>query len=213
MNRIFLITRPKHDETTHYLFYWGSEVLKIAEKKGIQVLDLQKKRANKKDLASIIKKKRPLLCFLNGHGGPDFITGHLNEVLIKLGENEKVLESKIVYALSCQSAKKLGAGSVKKGAIAYIGYNEDFVFAFEQGKLARPTEDKTAGLFLKPSNQLIISLLKGHTVESAYKKSQELFMKNIRKLLTSESLDSSDVKYLWWDMRHQVCLGDKRGTF
>jgi len=188
--------------------------LRIAKKKGIQVLDLQKKRANKKELVSIIKKKHPLLCFLNGHGGPDFVAGHSNEILVKLGENEEILNSKIVYALSCQSAKKLGIGSIKKGTIAYIGYDEDFVFTFKQGKLTRPAEDETASLFFKPSNQLIISLLKGHTIEFAYNKSQELFMKNIRKLLTSESpVDSSDAKYLWWDMRHQVCLGDKKATF
>jgi len=189
-------------------------VLKSTAKKNIQVLDLQKKRANKKELVSIIKKKQPLLCFFNGHGGPDFITGHSNEILIKFGENEKILKSKIVYALSCQSAKRLGLESIKKGTIAYIGYKEDFVFVFDQEKVFNPVKDATAKLFLEPSNQLIISLIKGHTADFAYKKSQNLFRENIQKLLTSESsVDSSYISYLWWDMRHQVCLGDKNAVF
>ena len=57
MSKVFLITRPKYDITTHYLFYWSDKVLKSTAKKNIQVLDLQKKRANKKELVSIIKKK------------------------------------------------------------------------------------------------------------------------------------------------------------
>lgn len=55
MNKIFLITRPKHDPITHYLFYWSTKVIKLAKEKGIQVLDLQRERANKKELTSIIK--------------------------------------------------------------------------------------------------------------------------------------------------------------
>lgn len=214
MSKVFLITRPKYDETTHCLFYWSDKVLKLAKGKGIQVLDLKKGRANRKELTSIIKKKQPLLCFFNGHGGPDFVAGDSDEILVKLGENEEVLESKIVYALSCQSAKKLGIGSVKKGTIVYIGYNEDFVFVFNQGRLSSPIEDMTAKLFLGPSNQLVVSLLKGHSASFAYKKSQASFRKNIQKLLTSESsIDSSYLRYLWWDMRHQVCLGDGDAVF
>ena len=68
MNKIFLITRPKHDEATHYLFYWSKKVIELAKRKGIQVLDLQKGRANEKELTSVIKKKEPHFIFLNGHG-------------------------------------------------------------------------------------------------------------------------------------------------
>ena len=214
MNRIFLITRPKYDETTHYLFYWSEKAIELAKRKGIQVLDLQKERANEKELTSIVKKKEPYFIFLNGHGSSNSITGHNSEVLIKTGNNEKLLKSKIVYALSCQSGKRLGPKSVKNGTVAYIGYNDYFVFVFDQEKISKPLDDSIAKLFLEPSNQIAIGILKGNKIKEAYRKSQRLFAKNIQKLLTSESSpDSVYIKYLLWDMRHQVCLGDKEAVF
>jgi len=189
-------------------------VIELAKRKGIQVLDLQKERANRKELTSIIKKKQPFFIFLNGHGGANFVAGDEDEVLIKAGDNEGLLKSKLVYALSCQSAKGLGPKSVKKGAISYIGYDDDFVFVFDQAKIYRPLEDLTAKLFFDPSNQIVISLLKGHETGDAYKRSQGVFMKNIQSLLTSESsVDSVYLRYLLWDMQHQVCLGDKEAVF
>ncbi len=46
MNRILLITRPKHDVTVRYLFYWSKEIIELANKKGIKVLNLEQGRAN-----------------------------------------------------------------------------------------------------------------------------------------------------------------------
>lgn len=214
MNKIFLITRPRYDETTHYLFYWSKKIVELAKRKGIQTLDLQKERANKKEFVSIIAKKQPLLCFFNGHGDANLILGHQNEILVKANENEELLKGKIIYALSCKSAKVLGIKSVKKGTVAYIGYNDDFVFLYDETKISRPLDDNDAKLFLEPSNQIAVGLLKGHRTGFAYQKSQELFRKNIQELLTNESsIDSMYIRYLWWDMRHQVCLGDKETVF
>lgn len=214
MNKIFLITRPKHDETTHYLFNWSKKVIELAKKKRIPILDLSKTRANKKELVSMLRKRRPLFVFLNGHGGSNFIAGHDNETLIKAGDNEGLLKSKLVYTLSCKSAKGLGPKSVKGGAITYMGYDDDFVFVIDQRKITQPLQDSTAKLFFEPSNQLAISVLKGHKTGQAYGRSQRLFLKNIQSLLTSEaSPDSLYLRYLLWDMQHQVCLGDKEAVF
>ena len=62
-----------------------------------------------------------------GHGSPDCVTGGNREVLVKVGENENILDSTIVHSLSCSSASILGPKSVKAGAKAFIGYNQDFV--------------------------------------------------------------------------------------
>ncbi len=212
MNKILLITRPKYDDTTHYLFHWAKKIIDLANKKGIQVLDLKEERANKKEFESILSKKQPLLIFLNGHGNMDRIAGQNGNVLIKVGDNEIILKSKIVYALSCKSGKVLGPASVNKGAVSYIGYNDDFIFCFEEGKFARPLDDETAKLFLEPSNYIVESLLKGHSVESAHNRSQQLYKKNIQKLLVSNA-SSESIPYLFWDMNHQVCLGSGRDVF
>lgn len=78
-------------------------------------------------------------------------------------------------------------------------------------KRGHPLADKTAELFLEPSNQVAISLLKGRTVGEAQQNSKKSFLRNIQKLLTSESTpeDSSALRYLLWDMQHQVCLGNQ----
>lgn len=214
MDRIFLITRPRYDETTYYLFSWSQEIIDLAKKKGIQVLDLAKQRANKKELTGIISKKQPSFIFFNGHGDTDYISGQDNEVLVKVGANEKLLISKIIYALSCKSARELGPRSIKIGAVAYLGYNDDFIFMYNSEKISRPLSDNLAALFLKPSNQLVRSLLKGHSAEGSYKRSKDLFIRNIQELLTSEASPYGyTLPYLMWDVEHLVCLGDRNASF
>lgn len=212
MSGTLLVTRPKHDDTTHYLFHWAQEIIKFAKEKGIKVLDLDKERANRKELESVVAKMRPSFIFFNGHGSADSIAGCDDKILVQAGDNEKILEAKSIYALSCSSAKKLGPASIKIGAKAYLGYNDVFIFSYEPDKISRPFDDETAELFLGPSNQLVISILKGHTIGESYNRSQKSFLQNIQKLVTSESSDSSLIPYLLWDKMHQVCLGDKKAT-
>lgn len=208
MNKIFLITRPKYDATTHYLFNWAQEIVDLATKKLFNVLDVQKDRVNKKELASIISKKQPSFIFFNGHGGDDCVCGHDNEVLFKITENENLLRSEIVYALSCKSGKKLGPECVKDSVKSYIGYDEDFIFFVDDDKMTKPLEDDTAKKFLYPANYVARCILKGHTVEDSCRRSRNLFRENMQKLLSAGS-SSELVPYLLWDMKHQICLGDK----
>ena len=88
MNKILLITRPRHDITVRYLFYWAKKIIEFAEKKQFSVLDLKNERANQKELTSMLQKKEPSLVFLNGHGDDNSIMGHDNEILIAVGKNE-----------------------------------------------------------------------------------------------------------------------------
>lgn len=208
MDKTILVTRPDHDITTRYLFYWAKEVLFLAEKKCFRVFDLKKDKASQKEFESRVKKHNPGLIFVNGHGREDRICGYNNKFLVKVGKNEKTLSDKTVYALSCQSASKLGKESVRNGTLSYIGYLKDFIFCYDEHKISRPTEDKIAKLFLEPSNQVVISLIKENTAKESSKKSKDFFFKNIQKVLSSDSSKefSYCAKYLWWDMKNQVCL-------
>jgi len=215
MNKILLITRPDHDITTRYLSIWSEKITELADKKNISVLDLKRKKANKKEFKSRISKMKPLLVVFNGHGGNNYVAGYDNEVLIKSGNNERLLKSKIVYAVSCKSAAGLGPKSITAGTLTYIGYTGDFIFCHDTHKIARPLDDKIVKLFLEPSNQVVISLIKGNTGKEASNRSKKFFLRNIQKLLSSEALPESNqyAKFLWWDMKHQVCLGDKDAQF
>lgn len=211
MKHKLLIIRPNFDLTTRYISAWAKKIIEFAKTKRNTILDLDKSRANRKEFESIIKKNNPSLVFFNGHGDYDVICGQDNEELARVGENEKLLKSKIVYALSCRSGKLLGPSCVKFGAKAYIGYDEDFIFLYDENKRAHPEQDKTAKMFLESSNQAMISLLKNNTPKTAHINSKQSFSKKIKKLLTSQSttLESSAVRYLIWDMQHQVCCEKK----
>ncbi len=182
-----------------------------ASKKGANIIDLHKKKATRSEFEGRIKKTNPSLVILNGHGDEDCVTGHDNEVLVKAGENEDLLKNRITYAVSCNSAKKLGPSCIDKKT-AYIGYKESFIFNIDRRYFSRPLEDRRAARFLNASNQVALSLIKGHTAAEATARSQALFKQAIRSLLTSTNTDPQsldDMKNLLWNMRHLVCLGAK----
>lgn len=187
MLKVLVITRPSYDVTTNYLYHWSKKVLSQAEKSLYRVVDLLRERANRNELVSVIKKTKPDLICLNGHGDSQSVTGQDNDVLVSASINAYVLKDTITYALSCRSAKTLGLVAVKNGARAYIGYREDFVFMYEQPKISHPLEDKTAELFLAPAYLLMTSLIKGNKTETAYQRSQEAYRNNIKSMLTSNA--------------------------
>lgn len=209
-----VVTQPNHDYTTRYISAWAEELCRIAVSKGHHAVKLKGNRATRKELESVVNKVNPRLLFLNGHGSDDSVRGQDNEVLVQLGVNESILKSALVYALSCRSASILGKKSVESGTISYLGYTEDFIFMYDVSKRTRPLEDKTAGLFLDPSNLLVSSLLKGHTAEGSLHKSKSAYRRTLLKLLTSEASAESNsyLPLLLWDMNHQVCLGDQTAT-
>lgn len=208
-----LIVRPRHDITTNYLFEWNKPIIKIAEEKGISFSDFGDKKAVRTEIEAFIKKRNPGIILFNGHGDENTIYGYRNEALIKLGTNEDLLSDKLVYALSCDSARKLGKGIKHKNG-AFIGYSNKFIFLIDENKSSSPLQDNMAGLFLEPSNEIGISLLKGNTAKEAHRKSQEMFGKKIKSLLTSEAIEMKDaVPWLIWDRQFQQMCGNPDSKF
>lgn len=210
MMRRMLITRPNYDRTTKYISEWAKKVIKVAKEKSYEVFDLDGKRANRKDFESMIRKLKPSFLFLNGHGNTDVVTGQNDEPLVQANVNEDILTGIVTYALSCSSGKVLGPKAIERGATAYIGYREEFIFLFDETRRTQPIMDKLAAHFFEPSNQVAVALLKGHTAKEAHENSKGYFGRGIHKLLTSQATDQESVaiRYLFWDMQHQVCLGN-----
>ncbi len=206
-----LVTRPQHDITTHYISSWAQEVIDLANKKSVDVIDLCKEKANKKELIGRIKKVLPSIIFLNGHGTDSAIKGHDNEILIEVGSNGEVLSGSITYALSCSSAKVLGSKVARQKNTAFIGYSDEFIFAIDNNFVSRPEEDPRAKLFKESSNQIVASLLKGRTAEEAVERSKKTFIEHHASLVASTTDQDSLItaQCLWWNMKHQVCLGDE----
>lgn len=179
-----------------------------ARAKHNDVVDLEGRKATRMRFLGILRKRSPKFVFLNGHGNERVVGGHDDEVLLDM--DERAVAGKVVYARACRSAKELGPQAVNHGAAAFIGYDEDFIFVVNEAVSTRPTADDVAGMFLEPSNQTALSLLRGNTAMEANMRSKERFAANIQKLLLrgpSED-DYYAIRHLLWDLRHQVCLGD-----
>lgn len=201
-----LLTRPSYETTTNYLFAWNQKIVDTAKIKKLDITDLSKEKATKKKLTEVIMKNKPDLVLLNGHGAPDLITGQNNEILIKTGVNENILKGTDVYAFSCETGKILGPASIASGAKSYIGYDEPFVFITTKGKERKPLEDKRAAYFLNPAIEVSLTLMNGETPMKASKKSKNAIMKTVRNLISSGKKEAYLVRYLLWNLKHQVCL-------
>ncbi|MFH1192329.1 MAG: hypothetical protein V1655_02535 [bacterium] len=205
-----IVTRPQHDITTKYLSSWAGEIIDFAKKKGIEICDLSKEKANKSEFEGRVEKLNPEIVFLNGHGDDGNVAGHDNIELVNVNKNYKILNNKITYALSCNSAKVLGAKVAEEKTAAYIGYSDEFIFICDSKYVSKPLADPKAKPFMASSNQVMISLLKGNTAKDASEKSKNKFNDYFISLASSnadpDSLQSA--QFLWWDMRHQSCLGD-----
>ena len=172
MNKSLLITRPNHDNTTNYLYYWSVSVVDEAKKKGFDVYDLFGKKADKENKAQFVNKS-------------------------------------IIYARSCDAGSVLGRELVKEGAMAFIGYVRKFIFAYTSSKITKPLQDSLAGLFLEPSNLVVTTIIKGHSVLVADQRSKASMLANFRKMISTSAAyeEKFAARWLWGNIKNQVVLG------
>jgi hypothetical protein len=204
-----IVTRPEHDVTTKYISSWAGEIIEFAKKKGVEVCDLMREKVNRLEFEGRVKKLRPELVFLNGHGDKNSVTGHDNCQLVD-GDNHHILAGRITYALSCNSGKELGVRIGQDKGATYIGYSDEFIFIFDRNYLSRPLQDPLAHPFMESSNQVMISLIKGNPAKSAIDGSKNAFRSHYTRLLSSTADPNAlqAAQCLWWNMRHQVLCGD-----
>lgn len=212
--RTFLITRPDHEIRVSYCSKWAERVIEEAGKRGISVIDLSEKRANRKEVEDIIQKMEPNLIFFNGHGDEMMICGHNDECLIEAGVNDQLLKSKIVYSIACKAARVLGPRCTQSGAGTFIGYKNDFMFVRDKSKSSNPTSDSSSKPFFEASNIVPISLIKGKTTNESFLKSKESFKKQILYYLRQDQIESPDIlPHLVWDSESLVIHGDREARF
>lgn len=216
MTRTMLVTRPCYDDATGYSSYYAGLIIKDAEEKGIDVLDLVRPRLNRQIFSELVKSKSPSFIFFNAHGSERIVygdkKGDKEEILIEEGKNHKLLDSKIVYARTCWSAVSLGK-ACKDGC--FIGYNLPFKFWIDERWSAKPSNDRTAMLFFEPSNLIASSLLKGNTAEEAAGKSLILSKKIILRLLREkdEPGATASIMLLWNNMEGLDVTGNRNMRF
>jgi hypothetical protein len=116
----------------------------------------------------------------------------------------------VVYTRCCNAAALLGPMAVKKGALAFIGYNKSYVFATSGSCITRPLTDAVAKLFLEASNLIPISLVKGNTASEADRKSKRAMGANLRFMLSGAATQAQKdaAPLMWNNLTCQVVLGD-----
>lgn len=207
----FVVTRPEHDPATRYLARWAEEVMKLARTKGQDVIDLHRTDANRNALQGRLKKVRPVLLMLNGHGTTDSVLGHDDEILLSCGDDCALLEGMATYAVSCSSAHHFGRDVGLQPDTVYIGYDDEFTFAMSRDSVNRPLEDPLADPFRETSNAIPLTLLKGLSATEAIDKSKKLAERHIQRLVSSASDPDSRLaaRLLWWNAQRLVCHGDE----
>lgn len=216
MDNLLLVTRPKYDDGTEYFSAYALEILKEAKKSDIPVKDFEGKEANKKNIEKYLKSKNPKMLFLNGHGNEREICGHKNEVIFS-STNVDLIKNRITYARACLSANVLGYEAVKNNSGCFIGYIYPFSFWMDGKRSATPLKDKIAGMFLNPSNEIVLSLLKGETAKMADKKSKRMMILNMKEILAMEQKNEPGatgmLQILWDNYEGQIVLGNQNASF
>lgn len=212
MDKLILVTRPKYDDGTEYLSAYASEILKEAKSLNIEVKDFEGIRANRREVEKYLNIKKPNLFFLNGHGNENEICGHNDEIIFSLS-NVFILKDKITYARACFAALNLGTHAVKDSKGCFIGYIYPFSFWIDNKRSATPLKDKTASFYLTPSNEIILSLLKGKTAKESDERSRKIMIDNMRKILVMEQRNEPGatgmLQILWGNYDGQVVLGNE----
>ena len=212
-----LVTRPDYDDGTAYLSHYTSLVLKLAKEKNIDVKDFLGKDANVADVTKYVSKKNPKLLFINGHGNNDSLEGDRNEILFSVNNGLDILKNKIVYARACHAGLSFGEKMVRGNSGCFIGYKFPFSFWISGARSSTPLKDKTAALFLIPSNEVVSCLIRGKTTKDANELSKKKMVESMQKVLDLNGKKEPGamelLKILWTNYNGQVLHGNEDLTF
>lgn len=208
---MMLVTRPDYEPGVRYLTAWADELIADARRRSIDVVDLKGKKACRTEVEGRLRKIKPALVVLNGHGSDDSVTGQDGEILIQARDNAELLKGKVTYAVSCNSAAVLGEEVAMQKASTYIGYEKQFAILHSKAHMSHPISDPLAAPFRDFSNQIVKGLLKGHGAADCVNKAKASGSQKVNSLLSSVAdPDTRAVaRYLWWDIGCLVCKGDQ----
>lgn len=201
---LLLITRPRYDAPTHYLFYWAGILIDEAERRKVKIIKLDKEKAKKDKLHSYLSKQPIDIVILNGHGNPKAVAGQ-QEIILSVGDGTELLKDKNIYIRACDAGAILGKEIMKMGAMGFIGYIQPFIFPINKDCFSKPLEDELAGPVLECSNQVGLSLIKGKSAKQAQEDSLDKYAEIINKYSSSEGTNSFLLPILLWNMQAQVC--------
>jgi hypothetical protein len=163
-----ICTRPDFEAAT----YIGSLALQHAvdylHTRGISLDDLRAADAIRTKVLDSLARNDPILCIFLGHGNSDLLTGQGYDRIFWTCDNVE-LRGRVMFALSCITAARLGPDSVAKGCTTYMGYAETFEWSQEVAQ--DPLVDRVGKSFFEPVLELIYHLAAGEATGVAFKAS------------------------------------------
>ena len=197
-----VISRPDFERAVLYGSYWLYKVVKYYKEKGFHVFDLYGGYANRDVWA--VRTKQSRLCTGVGHGNADVFTGQNYDILWRTCQYEKSeVQGKIVFLLSCLTARRLGKDIIDKGGQCYIGWYEEYIFMVSKGP---SDDDPYQQAFLKPISDALNLLADGkktgEVVNWLYNRYTELIKE-------WENIDPEAAHYLKHDRDSLRIYGDE----
>lgn len=114
-----------------------------------------------------------------GHGDASSFTGQNENVILEVGKYNPVeVRGKVIKLLSCQTGKLLGPDLIENGAVAFLGYKDDYVWVMDQDHAATPWADKLASVCLMPVIDGLNALLDGKTAQESFDIEREGYTRN-----------------------------------
>lgn len=120
-----IVCAPRFDDVTEYCFEESRDLIKYAEKEGVNIYDLPGEQAIRENLEKAIEIHPEALIYHTDHGSPDKAWGDDDRPVLDL-KNAKILAGKEAFMNNCSSAKELGKKAYQEGCKAYWG-NTDIV--------------------------------------------------------------------------------------
>lgn len=214
IKKSILFTRPNYDPSTACLYYFSQKLIEQIKEAGeYNIINLEKEMVDKENFEKAIKKTNPRLIVLNGHGFKYAVCGH-DDTEILNRSNIYLLDSRIAYAVACDSTEELGKIAINEGnADAYIGYEANFMVVIEPSRSSTPSKDKNLKVFIKPYATLILSLISGFTVEKSIDETKKVLISLIREYgvygIRDKFGDAPLIRFaLYWDLTFLRGYGD-----
>jgi len=197
-----LLFAPVFDKATELITIFVKDIKDELDRKNWKYIYLTGMDASRANLKDAIDRNPIKLFFPCDHGDKDVLYGRSGEIAVSM-VNAGLLEGTITSALACLSAAELGPEVIRKGGLAYIGYDEVYGFY--------TTGDVPVDGFKESAVKVDIELINENTTGDAHKASIKEYDKWIDYWDKSEDPYAGDyMTWLVWDKEHLKLLGDSR---
>ena len=187
-----MIVRSRYDPATEVIYSFFDHLIPEILKGDHYVVEIFEEDVTRKQLEELIILENPDIFLGMGHGLYGEFTGQNKEIILDT-DNAYLLEGKVVYLLSCQTGEILGE-EIAKHALAYVGYDEDWLFEINRACSFGGFCSDNFKRFLDIERHIIFNLLELVKTYPSRSKLQEFYDSTINKMDIQTNGASSNVR-------------------